>query len=74
MKKEIMILRKFSAEDGMVFDWAMPRYHQEPKDSDNPNGEMIEVRDHLYAKKLFLGENDDIENYIEVEAPKEENT
>lgn len=72
MQKEIVILKKYEADEGLVFDWVDPHYHKEPKDPQNPDGEQIEIQDHLYAKKLFLGENDDITNYIEVEAPKEE--
>ena len=48
----------------MVFDWLEPRFHED----ENGN----EIQDHLYAKTLFIGANDDIENYIEVIAPEME--
>lgn len=64
MKSEFFSLMKYEAEDGMVFDWLKPRFHED----ENGN----EVQDHLYAKTLFIGANDDIENYIEVIAPEME--
>lgn len=64
MKSEVFSLIKYEAEDGMVFDWLEPRFHED----ENGN----EVQDHLYAKTLFIGANDDIENYIEVIAPEME--
>lgn len=59
-----VIVRKYIADEGCVFDWAEPHYHTEE--------DGTEVQDHLYAKTLFLGKNDSIENYIEVYAPVEE--
>lgn len=50
---------RYDADEGKVFDWKEPRY------SENENGEKIQ--DHLYAKTLFIGGNDTIDNYIEVE-------
>ena len=64
MKSEVFSLIKYEAEDGMVFDWLEPRFHED----ENGN----EVQDHLYAKTLFIGANDDIENYIEIVAPEME--
>lgn len=64
MKSEFFSLIKYEAEDGMVFDWLEPQFHED----ENGN----EVQDHLYAKILFIGANDDIENYIEVIAPEME--
>ena len=64
MKSEFFSLIKYEAEDGMVFDWLEPRFHED----ENGN----EIQDHLYAKTLFIGANDDIENYIEVIAPEME--
>lgn len=64
MKSEFFSLIKYEAEDGMAFDWLEPRFIQD----ENGN----EVQDHLYAKTLFIGANDDIENYIEVIAPEME--
>lgn len=64
MKSEFFSLIKYEADDGMAFDWLEPRFHED----ENGN----EVQDHLYAKTLFIGANDDIENYIEVIAPEME--
>lgn len=64
MKSEFFSLIKYEAEDGMVFDWLEPRFIQD----ENGN----EIQEHLYVKTLFIGANDDIENYIEVIAPEME--
>mgnify|MGYP003294669088 CR=1 FL=1 len=61
MKSEFFSLIKYEAEDGMVFDWLEPRFYED----ENGN----EIQEHLYVKTLFIGANDDIENYIEVIAP-----
>ena len=59
MKAQDFKLVRYDADEGMVFDWKEPRYIE-------VDGE--EVQEHLYAKTLFIGGNDDINNYIEVEA------
>jgi hypothetical protein len=64
MKTEFFSLIKYEAEDGMVFDWVNPRFIQDEEGN--------EIQEHLYAKILFIGGNDDIENYIEVIAPEME--
>ena len=51
-------LIKYDADEGKVFDWVEPRYIEDE------NGEQ--VQEHLYAKTLFIGGNDSIDNYIEV--------
>lgn len=53
-----VIIRKYIADEGYVFDWVEPHYSQDEEGN--------EVRDHLYAHTLFLSANDDISNYIEV--------
>ena len=40
------------------------------KENGNPTGNQIEQ--HLYAKTLFIGANDNIFNYVEVYKPVEE--
>ena len=50
---------RYDADEGQVFDWTEPRYIED----ENGN----QVQEHLYAKTLFIGGNDSIENYIEVE-------
>lgn len=60
MKAQNFNLIRYDADDGYVFDFAEPRYVEDE------NGEQ--VQEHLYAKTLFIGGNDSIDNYIEVEA------
>jgi hypothetical protein len=61
MKREVFNIIRYDAEEGKVFDWATPRYNEDE------NGELIEQ--HLYAKTLFIGPNDNIYNYIEIIKP-----
>ena len=58
MKSINFNLVRYDADEGMVFDWKEPRFFEDE------NGEQIQ--EHLYAKTLFIGGNDNIENYIEV--------
>ena len=51
-------LIRYDADEGKVFDWAQRRYIEDE------NGKQ--VQEHLYAKTLFIGGNDSIDNYIEV--------
>lgn len=53
------ILKRYDADIGCVFDWKEPRYHLDEDGN--------EVQEHLYVKTLFIGPNDAIDNYIEVE-------
>ena len=57
---------KYIAKDGYVFDYAEPRTHIE----EDEEGNEIKVVEHLGAKVLWLGVNDSIDNYKEVEAVK----
>lgn len=57
-------LVRYDADDGYVFDWKEPRYIEDE------NGQQ--VQEHLYAKTLFIGANDNINNYIEVIKPQED--
>lgn len=59
MKTTNFALVRYDADEGYVFDWKEPRY---ATDADGN-----EVQEHLYAKTLFIGANDNIDNYIEVE-------
>ena len=59
MKTTNFALVKYEADEGMVFDWKEPRYMEDE------NGNQIQ--EHLYAKVLFIGGNDTINNYVEVE-------
>lgn len=60
MKAQNFNLIRYDADNGMLFDWKEPRYIEDE------NGEQ--VQEHLYVKTLFIGGNDSIDNYIEVEA------
>lgn len=57
---------KYIAKEGFVFDYAEPRINIE----EDEEGNEIEVVEHLYAKVLWLGINDSIDNYKEVEEVK----
>lgn len=59
MKSTNFALVKYEADDGMIFDWKEPRYIADKEGN--------EIQEHLYAKVLFIGGNDTIDNYIEVE-------
>ena len=59
MKSTNFTLVRYDADEGFVFDWKEPRYHETEK------GEKIQ--EHLYVKTLFISVNDSIENYVEVE-------
>ena len=63
MKAQNFNIVRYTADEGMVFDWKEPRYREELDEKENP----IQVQEHLYAKTLFIGPNDSIDNYIEVE-------
>ena len=64
MKSTEFQLTRYDADEGMVFDWAEARFTED--------AEGNQVQEHLYAKTLFIGVNDNIKNYIEVEAPAKE--
>lgn len=69
MKSTNFALVRYDADDGCVFDWAEPRYIDVIGEDGMPTGEQ--EQEHLYVKTLFIGGNDKIENYIEVEKPAE---
>ena len=50
----------------MVFDWAEARFI----DVQDEDGTIRQEQEHLYAKTLFIGGHDSIDNYIEVPAPE----
>lgn len=64
MKSTNFNIVRYDADDNKVFDWAEPRFIED--------AEGNKVQEHLYAKTLFIGSNDSIDNYIEVDAPKGE--
>lgn len=65
MKARNFSLVRYDADDGYVFDWKEPRYREVIGEDGKPTGEQ--EQEHLYAKTLFIGGNDNIDNYIEVE-------
>lgn len=66
MKSTNFNIIRYDADNGKVFDWADLSTHI----TIDANGN--EVQEHLYAKTLFIGGNDSIDNYIEVDAPQED--
>ena len=65
MKSTNFPIIRYDADEGKVFDWIEPRFIEDE------NGNKIQ--EHLYAKTLFIGGNDSIGFYKEVDEPKEEN-
>ena len=65
MKSTAFALTKYTADDGYVFDWKNLEEHQIEDEEGNV------IQEHLYAKVLFIGGNDSIENYVEVIKPSE---
>ena len=65
MKTQAYTVQRFDADEGKVFDWTDLENHMSEDEEGNP------IQQHLYAKTLFLAENDSIENYIEVDKPAE---
>ncbi len=65
MKAKNFSLVRYDADDGKVFDWANLEEHKTTDENGN------EIQEHLYVKTLFIGSNDTINNYIEVDAPSE---
>ena len=61
MKSTDFTLIRYDADEGKVFDWRDLEAHKTVDEDGN------EVQEHLYAKTLFIGGNDSIDNYIEVE-------
>ena len=59
MKTTNFNLVRYDADQGKVFDWKEARFITDEEGN--------EVQEHLYAKTLFIGGNDSIDNYIEVE-------
>lgn len=53
------VLTRYDADEGKTFDWKEPHY------TEDEHGEQ--VQEHLYAKTLFIGGTDSIENYVEVD-------
>ena len=68
MKAKSFELVRYDADEGKVFDWAEPHYQEVLIDENKPElGTKQGEQEHLYAKTLFIGSNDTIDNYIEVD-------
>ena len=68
MKAKSFELVRYDADDGKVFDWAEPHYQEVLIDENKPElGTKQGEQEHLYAKTVFIGSNDTIDNYIEVD-------
>ena len=59
MKASNFNLVRYDADEGKLFDWKEPRYVED--------AEGNQVQEHLNVKTLFIGANDTVENYIEVD-------
>ena len=66
MKSQEYTVQRYDADEGKVFDWVDLEAHQYKDEEDN------KIQEHLYVKTLFIGINDNIENYVEIEKPVEE--
>lgn len=64
MKAQSFALVRYDADEGKVFDWKEPHFIEEV---DEEGVVISQTQEHLYAKTLFIGGNDSIDNYIEVE-------
>lgn len=64
MKASNYSLLRYEADEGKVFDWKEPRYIEEIDIDGNP----VIRQEHLMARVLFIGENDTIRNYVEVDS------
>ena len=58
MKSTNFNIIRYDADEGKVFDWKEPRFIE---DADGN-----QIQEHLYVKTLFIGNNDTIDNYIEI--------
>ena len=68
MKAKSFELVRYDADDGKVLDWAEPHYQAVLIDENKPElGTKQGEQEHLYAKTIFIGSNDTIDNYIEVD-------
>ena len=59
MKSTNFSLLRYDADEGKVFDWKEPRFNEHP--------DGTKEQQFLRVKTLFLGANDSIENYVEVD-------
>jgi hypothetical protein len=67
MKQEQFNIVRFDADEGKVFDWKNLEEHLV---EDEETHEV--TQEHLYAKTIFIGGIDSIDNYVEVDEPLKE--
>ena len=67
MKSTNFNIVRYDADEGKVFDWKEPRFIEIFADGVSQG----EQQEHLYVSTLFIGGNDSIDNYIEVDKPEE---
>jgi hypothetical protein len=60
MKAKSFSLVRYDADEGKVFDWKEPHI--------NIDEEGNQVEEHLNVATLFIGANDSITNYVEVDS------
>lgn len=63
MKSQEYTVQRYDADEGKVFDWVNLEAHKYEDEEGN------QIQEHLYVKTLFIGNNDNIENYVEIEKP-----
>lgn len=64
MKANNYTVIRYDADEGKVFDWANLEEHVVIEEVD---GKEVERQEHLYAKTLWIGHLDSIDNYVEVD-------
>jgi hypothetical protein len=64
MKSTNFNIVRYDADEGKLFDWKEERWHEV---FDEHLRVIGKEQDHLYVKTIFIGPNDSIDNYIEVE-------
>lgn len=57
-------LIRYDADEDKVFDWSEPRFIEVQVTGE---AQPQQIQEHLYVKTLFIGGNDSIDNYIEVD-------
>ena len=62
MKSTSYNLKRYDADEGKVFDWKNLEEHVIEGEEGKP------VQEHLYAKTLWIGHTDSIDNYVEVDS------
>ena len=65
MKSKDFALTRYDADEGKVFDWKNLEEHIVKDEKGN------DIQEHLYVTTIFIGGNDTIDNYVEVDKPEE---